>query len=368
METEQTLPDWSLCIATLNRRATLLRTLEFAAHQTCPPRQIVVVDVSDDWQDTRAAAERCLAPWPEIALDYRTSEIRSSATQRNEGIARCQHDIVFILDDDSFLYPTSAEEILKVYAADKAGEVAAICAKLVPGLPPEPESAGGGGKDLPARKASGRRRGEPWKKRLLRTSAGKWVYRNILLQSKEELFIRYDEPRRRYVPRSLASFKVKPVTFMPGSAMTVRRSIAKAEPFDTALRFYAAFEDLDVAYRHGRHGAILRAERAHLHHYEAEGGRLKRKKLVIFQLLNMLVFLKRHAADPDQFLPTYRRLLRRRLLGETLKDIFSGRFALPQGRGVITVMRTWREVWRGDTGTLDQWYPEIQERVLNDLA
>ena len=41
--------DWSLCIATLNRQEALLRTLGFATAQTCPPCQIIVVDVSDDW-------------------------------------------------------------------------------------------------------------------------------------------------------------------------------------------------------------------------------------------------------------------------------------------------------------------------------
>lgn len=366
MATDHPLPDWSLCIATLNRRPALLRTLIFAAQQTCPPRQIVIVDVSDDWQETRAGAEAILASWPKIKLDYTTSAVRSSATQRNEGLAQCQYDIVFMLDDDSFLHPTCAEEILKIYAADGAGEVAAIAGRLVQDLPPETGAAPKAA--MPHRKASGRRRGESWKKRVLRTAPGLWFNRTVLLQNKDELFIRYDEPRSGAVPAAVSGFDLRAATFMPGSAMTVRRSVALAEPFDAALRFYAAFEDLDAAYRYGRHGAVLRANRAHLHHYEAAGGRLKRKKLVIFQLLNMLVFLKRHASDPDRFVPAYRRLLRRRLFGETLKDLLSGRLNVPQARGVIIVMRTWREVWASDTETINQWYPEIQQRLLDDLV
>jgi GT2 family glycosyltransferase len=358
------LPGWSLCIATLDRRAALLRALAFAARQTCPPSQIVVVDGSDDWDKTRAEAIRALEPWPGIALDYVAASLRSSATQRNEGIALCRHDIVFLADDDSFLHPACAEEVLRVYAADRAGDVAAVSAVLVPDLPPEP---GEGPAEALERKPSGRRHGAGIKERIVRTAPGRWFNRKVLLQSMDELFIKYDEPRVRAVPAALAGQDVTPVAFMPGCAMTVRRRVALAEPFDAALRFYAAFEDLDVGYRYARHGAVLRANRAHLHHFEAAGGRLRRKKLVIFQLLNMLVFLKRHADDPGRFLPVYRRLLRRRLLGEVLKDLLSGRLTLPQARGVLVVMRTWREVWGRDTATIDDWYPRLQQGILDGL-
>jgi hypothetical protein len=218
-----------------------------------------------------------------------------------------------------------------------------------------------------ARKDSGRRASVGLKSRVMQTAAGRWFNRKILLQNKDELFIKYDGQRQCSVPETLEGLDVTSISFMPGSAMTVRRAVALAEPFDTALRYYAAFEDLDAAYRYARHGAVLRANRAHLHHFEAAGGRLKRKKLVIFQLLNMLVFLKRHAVDPDRFLPAYRRLLRRRLLGETLKDLLSGRFDLPQARGVVTVSRTWRKVWARDAATIDDWYPAIQQEILEGL-
>jgi len=358
-------PDWSLCIATLNRRSALMRTLAFAARQTCPPRQIVVVDVSDDWEESRTEAERLLAPFPGIALDYVTSTIRSSATQRNAGIALCRHDIVFLLDDDSFLYPNAAEEVLSVYAADSAAEVAAVSIVMVPDLPAELE---GMAQEAPLeRKESGLRRASGLQTRLLRTRLGRWFNRKVLFQSKHELFILYDGLRKRPVPAALGNFDVTSVAFVTGGASAVRRDVALAEPFDTALRYYAAMEDLDVAYRYARHGALLRANRAHLHHFEAAGGRLKRKKLVTFQLLNMVVFLKRHATDPDHFISVYRRLLPRRLLGEAIKDLLAGRFDLPQARGVVTVMRNWRKVWECDTATIDDWYPAIQKQLLEEM-
>lgn len=367
MDGNHNLPDWSLCIATLNRRDALMRTLDFAARQTCPPRQIVVVDVSEDWKDSRAEAQLILRQWPEIVLDYVTSEVRSSATQRNKGIAICRHEIVFLLDDDSFLYPDAAEEALRVFAADTAKEVAAVAILMVPELPPDADGVRGEPLTLPKRKASGRNRAKGLYQGFMKARVGRWFNRKVLLQNKEELFIRYDGPRARTVPAPVAMLNVTAVSFASSCGLAVRRNIALAEPFDTALRFYAAFEDLDASYRYARHGALLKSERARLHHYEAAGGRLKRKKLVIFQLLNMLVFLKRHAEDPDRFLSTYQVLLWRRLLGEALKDLLSGRLSLPQARGVWTVIRIWRSVWARDIAAVDQWYPPIQKELLEEL-
>jgi GT2 family glycosyltransferase len=367
MITDQNLPGWSLCIATLNRRDALVRTLDFAARQTWPPRQIVVVDVSDEWEESRTEAQQILAPWPDIELIYVTSAIRSSATQRNAGIALCTQEIIFLLDDDSFLFPTAAEEALRIFAADTGKDVAGIAILMVPELPPMPDGSVIKNLSMPEQKMSGRNRAGNFYRTVMGTRAGRWFNRKVLLQSKEELFIKYDGSRLKDVPDTLAQFDVAAVAFITGGASAVRRSVAVAEPFDTALRFYAAFEDLDVAYRYARHGALLKAHNAHLHHYEAAGGRLQRKKLVIFQLLNSLVFLKRYASDPKQFLPVYRRLLWRRLFGEALKDLLSRRFDFPQARGVWTVIRTWRSVWARDTATIDDWYPAIQKNIIDDL-
>lgn len=354
--------DWSLCIATLNRQAVLLKTLDYAVRQTCPPSQVVVVDVSDNWEETARMAEGILAGHPDIRLDYMTSAVRSSATQRNTGLGVCRHDIVFMIDDDSFMYPDCAEEILKIYAADPEHMVACVAARLVPDLPAGAQMDAG-----IKRKSSGRRGRGGLKRAVLQSRLGRWFNRKVLLQNKNELFLKYDEPRLGAMPDAVAHLDVVPIDFMPGSAMTVRRKVALAEPFDTSLRYYAAFEDLDATYRYARHGAVLRALRAHLHHFEIAGGRMKRKKVIVFQLLNMLVFLKRHAKHPEKWTGRYRMMLWRRLLGETLKDALSGRFGFPQAAGVVVVMRQWRNVWGRDVSELDDWYPGFQKTILEEL-
>lgn len=357
--------NWSLCIATLNRQAVLLRTLRHATMQSCPPDQIVVVDVSDNWQETAEKAKLLLIEFPDIQLDYMTHAVRSSATQRNIGVEKCRHDIVFMIDDDSFMHPTCAEEVLKIYAADTNHDVAAVGALLVSDVPPVPDEKA---ESVPLeQKVSGRRRSLRLANHLQKMHLWRWFSRKVLFQSSHELFMKYDEPRVQTVPKSVSHLDVEPSTFMAGSAMTVRRSVALTEPFDTSLRYYAAFEDLDAVYRYARHGVVLRANSAHLHHFEAAGGRMKRKKVVVFQLLNMLVFLKRHSGRPDDWVGRYRIMLWRRLLGEFLKDGLAGRINFPQTSGVLMVMRKWRTVWEKDVIELDEWYPAFQKEIIDDL-
>lgn len=359
---------WSACIATLNRHDVLMVALTQVVRQTRLPRQIIVVDASDNWHEGKARAEDILAGHTQIDLIYVTSPVRSSATQRNLGISMCTSDIVFLMDDDSFLHDTCAEEILRVYEADTDAAVAGVGARLTDVNPvaDKVEASDGATPGL-QRKGTGRTVSAGLSQRVMKTRLGRWINREILFQNAEKLFMRYDEPRERGVPPSVAHLRVKATPFMPGSGMSFRRSIGDVEQFDTALRYYAAFEDLDICYRIARHGALLRAGGAQLHHFEAAPGRIKRKKVIVFQLLNMAVFLKRHAEKPDRFRGAYRVMLARRLLSEFLKDSLSRRWEFPQVAGVMLAMRHWREIWSRSEEEIDSWYPDFQKRILEDI-
>lgn len=349
---------WSLVIPTYNRRDTLLRALPLALRQTVPPLQAIVVDSSDDWQVTRDAVRALMADHPGIRLDYLQAETASSATQRNQGVECAIGGIVVMIDDDSFLYPDYAEQILAVYAADTRGVLAGVNGVNVPAMPDAQAATG------LARKADTPRRSVTrMRDRIMRHGIGRWISSRILFQDMHTLFLKYDGDRPARVPPEFAHLDVSPMTFMSGHGLSVHRRIALAEPLDPSLRYYAALEDLDASCRYGRHGVLLRANGARLHHFEAAGGRVKRRTATTFQLLNMLVFIKRNADDPDRWLATYRLMLWRRLLGETIKDTLSRRWDLPQARGVLTAMRRWRRVWNTPVSDMDRWYPEYQREI-----
>lgn len=352
---------WSLVIPTYNRRDVLLRALPLALNQTVPPQQVVVVDSSDDWGVTRDAVGALMADHPGIRLDYLQAETASSATQRNQGVEQARAEIVVMIDDDTFLYPDFAERILAVYAADRRGVVAAVGGRNLPVAPHAQAVSGVVPKaDGMGTAVAGLRN------RVMRFRLGRWISSRILFQSIHTLFLKYDGDRPAEIPPEFGEMDLCSTTFIAGHALSVRRPVALAEPFDPSLRYYAALEDLDATYRYGRHGILLGANDARLHHFEVAGGRLKRRTATTFQLLNMLVFIKRNADDPARWLPSYRAMLWRRLLGETIKDTLSRRWDLPQARGVLTAMRRWRRVWDTPVAEMDRWYPDYQRDIRDN--
>lgn len=356
---------WSTCIATLNRHDALVIALQHVLRQTRAPIEIIVVDTSENWEAGKAQAEALLSNRPEIRLDYLTSTIRSSATQRNLAISRATGDIVMMLDDDSFLHDDCAERVMEVFDSDKNGIIAGVGASIVPDNPAEMlTNATDTGLE---QKDTGKKSIEQMRKFALSTKLGNWFNSAVLFQNAQQLFICYDEPRDREVPDCVSHLNVRPSVFMPGCGMAYRRCLSEKEKFDTALRYYAAFEDLDLAYRLARHGTLIHARAARFHHFEAASGRIKREKVITFQLLNMVVFLKRHAKDPNAFLKSYRIMLMRRLLAEFLKDMLSQRWSFPQVAGVLNGMRHWREVWSRNEKEIDTWYPDLQKRILEDI-
>lgn len=353
---------WAACIATLNRPEVLLVALCHLLKQSRPPDEVIVVDVSDDWQATKAQAEKLFLAQPDIRLVYTTSEIRSSATQRNFAISQAHTDVVFMIDDDSFLHDDCAAELMKVYEADLDEKVAGICANLVDENP-----AAADREVALERKETGRVSLAKLSQFAMSFKIGRWFGREVLFQSTEMLFLRYDEPREKHVLDFIAQLDVERTVFMPGSGMSFRRRLGEFEQYDATLRYYAAFEDLDLTYRLAKYGAILKANRAKLHHFEAAAGRIKRKKVITFQLLNMAVFLKRHATNPESFRSRYKIMIWRRLFAEFLKDGLSRRWGFPQMAGVVTAMRNCKEIWSRSPDELDTWYPEFQKRILEEI-
>jgi glycosyltransferase involved in cell wall biosynthesis len=349
---------WGLAVCTYNRGAVLLECLRLAFGQARAPAEAVIVDASPDWDRWRGEAE-ALAARHGIALRYEPARERSSATQRNQAVAAATADVLFLIDDDSFLFPDAAERIMAVYEADAAGAVAGV------GLAASAEN--------PATAPSGATR-----KQTGHDTAGgllalplvgglaRLFYRKVLMMQHEETFIAYATPHFPHlvVPSALAHLDIYAVNHISGYALTARRRVALAEPFDTALRYYAALEDADATHRYLRHGALVVARGARVHHFQTSASRLPRDRVIILQLLNLALFLRRHAADPALKRRQYRVMLRRRLVAEVFKDLLSRRWSLPQMRAVRYVMGLQDAVFDRPVDEIVAWYPDFQRRLI----
>jgi GT2 family glycosyltransferase len=339
---------WSLVISTYNREETLLRCLRLGAEQTRPPSEIVVVDSSTDWDKTRDRVARELGEkHPAIVWKYRQARKRSSAIQRNQGIAESEGGVLFLIDDDSLMYADCAEKIMEVYEADRDGAIVGVGAKHVP----EPPDAG-----APADLEFGSTKSYGPVAKLVRA----------VLRA-DDLFVPYDaEWTHRPIPDSVKHLPIERWLLAGGWGMTFRREVCLREPFDEILLYYAATEDSDMSYRATRHGAYVCRLDARLCHIGARSGRLPPSKLSTLQALNTLVLHRIYTTNVDRGRRLERRLIARRALIALVKDLRNRRLQLPEARGWVRGLRMLDDVFDRDEASLRAWYPGFQQALLGE--
>ncbi len=355
-----TLPTWSHCIATLNRIDILEQTVRFSVTQTCPPVEIIIVDASEDFVSHCARIQDIVTTFegPQPRLTYLQAPERSLTRQRNLAIAQATGDILFLFDDDTLMFPDSAEAILKTFAADTGHEIAAAMALNVPDMPGR-VSIGDAG-----RKVTGG--GKALKTTLREQPVVAWLWDHLFMMNARSHFIAYDTPRRMHRPDMvrIGPLDLLQVPLLSGYAMAVRASVARKEPFDGSLLSYCPAEDLDASYRFSRHGINVLVETARIHHFEAAAGRIKRKQAITLGLMNLAAFVARNSAQIGRDVPSYYLRYVRRLVAEFLKDGLSRRFTFPQFRGALAAFLPTVAIFRHDRAGFHDWYIGQQKRVL----
>ncbi len=132
---------WSLVIPTYMRAHILPRCISLAVNQTRPPHEIIIIDGSPDWEVTRQKITDIVAQSGlNIVLHYEKATQASSTTQRNQGVDLATGDVLFLIDDDSLMYPSCAEEVMKVYEADFEHKILGVSA-IQNTTPPDVEVA-----------------------------------------------------------------------------------------------------------------------------------------------------------------------------------------------------------------------------------
>lgn len=344
---------WSLVIPTYQREAILLRCLRLAAQQTLAPKEIIVIDASPAWEITRAnIMQEFVATHSTIDWQLRQANRLSSAAQRNQGIDLATADIIFLIDDDSFMYPDCAEIVMRIYAQDTEHQVAGIMPALE-FLPP----------DRVHQSHTDQKSAMILKKLrviqgTLRTQAKRWI-------KDHDIFIPYDFSFPKYLlPETLKDMRVHPVQMIHGARMSFRRDILQQIRFEETLERYAVNEDNDVCYRASRLGMLLQALPARICHIESPEGRLSRFTTTALWGLNQAVLHRFHSPDLARFKPLFRNLLWRRLWTQTLKDLLDRRWSLPSTRGIWFALQHYEEVLAKTPAELRAWYPQFQQTLI----
>jgi len=286
----------SFIIATRNRPDELVVTVKSLVEQTVLPRELCIVDSSEE-TPARADIEE-LCDKVGLPLDYHHPAPKGLTIQRNVGIDRVGGDILFFIDDDVYLAPDCHEEILREY--DQWGpELGGVRAT-------NPDPARPPMISILWRKLFGI--GGWWPEASGRMRPGFWV------------------------EGISDSAGVRKVEYMTGWFMSFRREVLEHERFDEALSGYAHKEDVDMTYRVSRRYTLVQTPKAKCEHFQTVTARLSSHQLMRMNLANQFYLHRKNM--PQTF--KYRFALWWGLLGLFVLNI--GRAIFKTDPGLVTGM------------------------------
>jgi glycosyltransferase involved in cell wall biosynthesis len=319
---------YSIIICTYNRPDVLAISLYYCIQQTIAAAQIIIVDASDDWNNNRIRLLNDIKVPEGTEILYLEAEKKSSASQRNQGISTSRNvDILFFIDDDSFMYPESAERILALYAKDKEGLIAGIQGGLA-NCPPDAAIADS---EVIREKRRFLSYGmiEKMEKYFFT------IYKYIFLMSDVQLFIPYYGSYKYDRKVTVNGGEYDSLNFFHGCRMSFRDKLVRKNLFDEDLVKYSAGEDLDLSYRMSQEGHLIECGEAPVFHKTVAAGRLSRYKSTSMYSFNLALFIRKNSNNLNRDRKRYVILSLRRILAEFLKDLLSLRLSFPQLRGVI---------------------------------
>jgi glycosyltransferase involved in cell wall biosynthesis len=346
---DKSLPPWALVLSTYRRREVLMLCLTAAVNQSCPPREVIIVDASPDWRDTRdQVLSEFAAARPEIRWKYVEADRRSLPAQRNQGIALSTAPILFMIDDDSIMYHDCAEQILTVYAADTGRKIAGVGAT-------EAEN--------PSSDGSAPTKAPPGPIHRIRRKV-RWNVAKIFDRGPES-FLPYDGRwSQPPVPAEFAHLDLSTARALNGFRMTFRREVIIKESFLGWFVGYAPLEDLDASHRASRHGLLVNAHAARLRHLTHHAGRPNHYCVAAQWVMSNAVLQSVFGQDRPALARAWRQRVNRFLLLELVKDLAKGRLTLPAFRGILHGSKQLARIYAMDPQELERWYPQIQDALM----
>ncbi len=344
---------WSLVVCTLNRREILLKCLEATLKQSRKPQQMIIVDASDDWQESKKYIANSLgATLLEPEFIYIGSEIKSSTYQRNVGLKLCRSDVVFFIDDDAFMYADYAEKVMQIYEMDEKGLIGGIMGVLAESEPDKDETS-----DAVSQAISPDSGIKRLKNSFSNYLSEFWYQTELLIPYNGKYY--YNNMAETFGPDLVAD-----IALLHGCRMTFRTNIVReVGGFNEILTRGAIAEDSDLSYRISQKHALVLALQAKICHWQTQVERLNRFKNVQLGILNAVaLFLLNNNFQSGIRLAVYRFALTRLLL-EFCRDCFKPQRGFVQTRGALAAMKVIPQILSMTPEKLRTWYPSFQVSV-----
>ena len=246
---------WGLVIATYQRPEILFRCLHLAVQQTLLPKEVIVVDASDNWEETKEKVLRELAPLNSgITWQYVKADMARQTAQRNQGINLATADILFMIDDDSLMAPACAERVMTIYEEDKELVIAGVIPQLLDYAP-----------DIESPKPVADKKSGILQKGAQQLGLGNFLWElNIFL--KGPFFPPFARLPDFKIP--VLSIPVRRVDRMQGCLISIRRSVASKLGFDGNI-VTSEHEDSEASWRFAQEGLLLEIQEPLIHHATA---------------------------------------------------------------------------------------------------
>lgn len=344
---------WSLVVCTLNRREILLKCLEATLKQSRQPQQMIIVDASDDWQESKKSIANSLgATLLEPEFIYIGSEIKSLTHQRNVGLKKCRSDVVFFIDDDAFMYADYAEKVMQIYERDEKGLIGGIMGVLAALEPDKDETSEAVSQAISSDSGINR-----LKNSFSNYLSEFWYQTELLIPYKGKYY--YYNMGERF-----GSDLVADIALLHGCRMTFRTNIVReVGGFNEILTRGAIAEDSDLSYRISQKYALVVALEAKICHWQTQVERLNRFKNVQLGILNAVaLFLLNNNFQSGVRLAVYRFALTRLLL-EFCRDSFKPQGDFVRARGALAAMKAIPQILSMTPEQLRTWYPSFQVSV-----
>jgi GT2 family glycosyltransferase len=294
-------------VATRNRPELLVKAVESLIGQTVLPRELCIVDASEE-ASARAEIES-LCEEAGLELDYVHPAAPGLTVQRNLGVDRTTGDPVFFIDDDVWMTPNVHEEVLAEY--ERWG----------------PEL--GGVRGVWLRPPASGRLSVSW-----RRFFGMETWRPEASGRMRPGF---------FTDVATTSADVRRVESFVGWFMSFRREVFELERFDENLADYGFKEDADFSYRVVKRGYVLvQTPRAKIDHAKTAAQRLSPFEL---QRMNLANHVYLHRKNMPQTL-RYRAALWWGLTGTFLLSVGKAIEARDPGYATGMIVGAWDQVTR----------------------
>ena len=275
--------EYDVIIATRNRPEALKLSIPLILGQSRKPRQLIIVDASDDdtYEQVRQSVIQAVGD-SSVELEILRAK-PNLALQRNVGLNRVKAPVVMFPDDDSLWFPEHSEAIMRIYERDKEQLIGGVCAAYSH-LPPES----------------------------LRTNSAYRVYRDEWYIEKTRFFRQkidgvifpnvYKVLGKRYLekltpPDWLEIMNASPVEYITGFKMSFRTDVISKEGFDEDLGMYVGWayaEDMDACLNVAKKYLLVGARNARVHHYKYPATRVSGTKAGFIMFLNDLYVTLKH--------------------------------------------------------------------------